>query len=80
MKNCSHLPENAASAPTKIQLNGCAYTTHIQTLDQLCAHLSNDPQSLAAAVNGHFVPFSRRAETQVQENDAVEIFVPMQGG
>lgn len=34
----------------------------------------------AVALNHHFVPRTQHAKTFLQENDAIEIIVPMQGG
>lgn len=66
---------------TQVTLNGeprsvCAGAT----LADLIASLSEQPQSLATAVNGEFVPREARAHTPLREGDAVFTFQPITGG
>jgi sulfur carrier protein len=50
------------------------------TLADLVAELGQQPQTLATAVNGEFVPRSARATVQLREGDAVFTFQPITGG
>jgi sulfur carrier protein len=50
------------------------------TLADLLAELGQQPQSLATAVNGEFVPRSARATVQLRDGDAVFTFQPITGG
>jgi sulfur carrier protein len=50
------------------------------TLADLLAELGQQPQSLATAVNGEFVPRSARATVQLHDGDAVFTFQPITGG
>jgi sulfur carrier protein len=66
---------------TTITLNGEARAVSgRQTLADLVAALTDQPQSLATAVNGEFVPRDARAQLQLQEGDAVFTFQPITGG
>jgi len=50
------------------------------TLADLVAALGQEPQSLATAVNGEFVPRAARANLQLRDGDAVFTFQPITGG
>jgi sulfur carrier protein len=50
------------------------------TLADLVAELGQQPQTLATAVNGEFVPRSARATVHLREGDAVFTFQPITGG
>jgi sulfur carrier protein len=50
------------------------------TLADLVSALGQQPQSLATAVNGEFVPRGARATVQLREGDAVFTFQPITGG
>jgi sulfur carrier protein len=50
------------------------------TLADLVSALGQQPQSLATAVNGEFVPRGVRATVQLREGDAVFTFQPITGG
>jgi sulfur carrier protein len=49
-------------------------------VDALLAELEYDGTHLAVAVNYDVVPRARWAETPLNDNDAVEILTPRQGG
>lgn len=64
-----------------IVLNGAMRSVENgMALADLVASVTDDPQSLATAVNGEFVPRDARAELQLQEGDAVFTFQPITGG
>jgi sulfur carrier protein len=50
------------------------------TLADLIATVAQQPQALATAVNGEFVPRDSRAQVQLREGDAVFTFQPITGG
>lgn len=50
------------------------------TLADLVASIGEQPQALATAVNGEFVPREARAQTLLNEGDAVFTFQPITGG
>ena len=50
------------------------------TLADLIASINEQPQALATAVNGEFVPRDARAQTLLREGDAVFTFQPITGG
>ena len=50
------------------------------TLADLIATVAEQPQALATAVNGEFVPRDARAQVQLIEGDAVFTFQPITGG
>jgi len=50
------------------------------TLADLIASLTEQPQALATAVNGEFVPRDTRAGVQLREGDVVFTFQPITGG
>lgn len=66
---------------TQITLNG--EPKQLQpgaTLADLIASLTGQPQALATAVNGDFVPREARAKTPLNDGDAVFTFQPITGG
>ena len=66
---------------TQVTLNGEARSLHDgATLADLIASLTEQPKSLATAVNGEFVPRDARAQVQLREGDAVFTFQPITGG
>jgi sulfur carrier protein len=66
---------------THITLNGEARTVHDgATVADLVASLAEQPQLLATAVNGEFVPREARAQVRLREGDAVFTFQPITGG
>jgi sulfur carrier protein len=64
----------------KITVNGEARETQAQTLAELCAALGYSELKVATAINGAFVPKTRRAETPLRAEDRIEIVAPRQGG
>jgi sulfur carrier protein len=64
----------------KITVNGEQQETEARTLADLCAALGYADAKVATAVNGDFVPASRRAGTELGIDDRVEIVAPRQGG
>lgn len=61
-------------------LNGEPARTEARTLADLCQRLGFADARIATAVNGDFVPAGRRAERELNEDDAIEIVAPRQGG
>jgi sulfur carrier protein len=50
------------------------------TLAELIATVADQPQALATAINGEFVPRDARAQVQLRDGDAVFTFQPITGG
>ena len=50
------------------------------SLADLVASLQQQPQALATAVNGEFVPRDARAQVQLKPGDDVFTFQPITGG
>lgn len=73
----AHVPADAVTvqvAGQPLQLPaGC-------TLAQLVEHLGHEPQAVATAVNGGFVPRAARAGHRLQPGDQVHCFKPIVGG
>lgn len=66
---------------TQVTLNGEALKLRSgATLADLIASLAVQPQALATAVNGEFVPRDARAQLPLREGDAVFTFQPITGG
>jgi sulfur carrier protein len=64
-----------------ITLNGEARTEPIGiSLAELIASLGASPQSLATAINQHFVPRDARAARILVHGDAITTFQPITGG
>ena len=64
-----------------ITLNGEARTEPIGiSLADLIASLGHTPQSLATAINQHFVPRDARAARILIHGDAITTFQPITGG
>ena len=64
-----------------ITLNG--ETRQVQpgtTLADFIASLGEQPQALATAVNGEFIPRESRAQVSLNDGDAVFTFQPITGG
>jgi len=64
----------------RIELNGESLTTEAATLAGLLVERGFDPNSVATAIDGDFVPRSLRADTALQDGVKVEVLSPMQGG
>jgi sulfur carrier protein len=61
-------------------VNGERRETNATRVDALLAELEYEGAHLAVAVNYDVVPRARWAETPLNDNDAVEILTPRQGG
>lgn len=61
-------------------VNGERRETQATRVDALLAELEYEGTHLAVAVNYDVVPRARWAETALNDNDAVEILTPRQGG
>jgi sulfur carrier protein len=61
-------------------VNGERRETKATRVDALLAELDYEGTHLAVAVNYDVVPRARWAETPLNDNDAVEILTPRQGG
>ncbi len=61
-------------------VNGERRETQATRVDALLAELEYEGTHLAVAVNYDVVPRARWAETPLNDNDAVEILTPRQGG
>ncbi|CAN5205506.1 sulfur carrier protein ThiS [soil metagenome] len=61
-------------------VNGERRETKATRVDALLAELEYEGTHLAVAVNYDVVPRARWAETPLNDNDAVEILTPRQGG
>jgi sulfur carrier protein len=61
-------------------VNGERRETKATRVDALLAELEYEDTHLAVAVNYDVVPRARWAETPLNDNDAVEILTPRQGG
>jgi len=64
----------------RLIVNGEARETKATRVDALLAELDYDGAHLAVAVNYDVVPRARWADTPLNDNDAVEILTPRQGG
>ena len=64
-----------------IRLNGAPAQTGANTLQELVAMLGyHIDAKIATAINGDFVPASKRSEQKLIPDDDVEIVSPRQGG
>ncbi|MCR6735274.1 MAG: sulfur carrier protein ThiS [Afipia sp.] len=61
-------------------VNGERRETQATRVDALLAELEYEGTHLAVAVNYDVVPRARWADTPLNDNDAVEILTPRQGG
>jgi sulfur carrier protein len=61
-------------------INGERRETKATRVDALLAELDYEGTHLAVAVNYDVVPRARWADTPLNDNDAVEILTPRQGG
>ncbi|HEX6993371.1 MAG TPA: sulfur carrier protein ThiS [Gammaproteobacteria bacterium] len=64
----------------RIIVNGESHDTDAGTVSAVLAELGLDGAIVATALNGEFVPKSRRPETVVAEGDHLDVLAPMQGG
>jgi sulfur carrier protein len=70
------------NAMKRIELivNGLKSETAARTLAELIAECELSDARVATALNGHFVPEARRASTQLETGDRIEIVSARQGG
>lgn len=64
----------------RIRINGQMREVAAATLAALLAELGYEHETVGTALNQEFVRDRDRAATRLQENDAVEIVTPRQGG
>ncbi len=64
----------------KITLNGESVETTSSSLAELLHTLDYKSKTVATAVNGEFVAITDRDQTQLNENDSVDVIAPMAGG
>lgn len=64
----------------RLIVNGEAMETKATRVDALLSELEYDGAHLAVAVNYDVVPRAKWADTPLNDNDAVEILTPRQGG
>ena len=64
----------------RILVNGAPRDVEAGTLDGLVLELGYAGLRIATALDGAFVPASRRAGEALRENSRIEIVAPMQGG
>ena len=70
-----------AASQATVNVNGETRTlSHDTTLAELLAGLGHEPEAVAVAVNGDFVPRASRAERVLQNGDQVACFKPIVGG
>ena len=63
-----------------VTVNGRPHETEAASLQDLLEELGFAGRKVATALNGDFVRTSLRGETVLNDGDAVEVVVPMQGG
>ncbi|WP_062222081.1 sulfur carrier protein ThiS [Aureimonas sp. D3] len=63
-----------------LHLNGNPCEVEAGSLDALLRELGVEPEAVATALNGEFVPRGERADTPLAAGDKVELLSPMQGG
>ena len=64
----------------RLIVNGESVETKATRVDALLAELEYNSKHIAVAVNYDVVPRAKWAETALNDNDAVEILTPRQGG
>lgn len=65
----------------KIILNGKPLTLNDSvSITELLIDQGYDGKVVAVAINNNFVPKPSYAQTEIKDNDRVEIVAPMQGG
>lgn len=63
-----------------IIFNGEMKTCNSQTLGEILVELGMGDMRLATAINGEFIPVSKRFEIHIKDGDFVEALSSMQGG
>ena len=64
----------------KMKINGESCDISCRTLAELLSFLGHEPDQVATAVNGTFVPASERDKYLLSSDDAVDVIAPMAGG
>lgn len=64
----------------RIMHNGETAEISGNTLEAALLELGYGDAVVATALNGAFVPAPKRAETELQPGDSIEVLAPMQGG
>jgi sulfur carrier protein len=64
----------------KITLNGLEREVLEGRLDQALLELGYRDGAIATAVNGQFIPKTRRLDIVLLDGDRIEVVAPMQGG
>lgn len=64
----------------RLIINGEEKTLDEKTLDVLLESLDYNPEVVATALNGVFVPRAARPDTPLNDGDRVEIVSPIEGG
>ena len=64
----------------KITLNGETIEISSLSLAELLVTYEYKAESVATAINGEFVAITERDQTQLVENDSVDVIAPMAGG
>jgi sulfur carrier protein len=67
-------------ARVSVIVNGEAVGTPARTLTDLLEQIGYGEARVATAINGEFVPQSRRRDIVLKDGDRVEIVAPRQGG
>jgi sulfur carrier protein len=63
-----------------IYVNGTKIVEKFITVADACLALSDDPESVATALNGEFIPKTLRMSTLLNDGDQLEIIAPLEGG
>ena len=73
-------PADLDLQPITVTVNGERARTRARTLYQLVIERQLGEAKIATALNGDFIPAGARAQTNLQDGDAIEIVAPRQGG
>jgi len=77
----SHDARSVDAAAVTVNVNGETQKLHEDTrLAELLARLGHEPESIAVAVNGEFVPRASRGNRVLRDGDQVAYFKPIVGG
>lgn len=64
----------------KVEVNGETLNVDAKNISALITELGYKDMICAVAVNGGFVPRATHAQTDLAENDKIDIVAPMKGG
>ena len=77
----SHDARSVDAAAVTVNVNGETQKLHEDTrLAELLARLGHEPEAVAVAVNGDFVPRASRCNRVLRNADQVACFQPIVGG